>query len=232
MRIFATILAVAAASAAASAQADQPVVVELYTSQGCSACPPADAFLAELAQRRDVIALSLHVDYWDYLGWVDAFAAPEHAKRQKRLAKLRGERMIYTPQMVIDGRVAVVGSDRAAVDAAIAAADARPHPVRVSLTREGEMLLAEAHSDGPVRAQIVYMIYDGPREVEIERGENTGLTVAYVHTVRATMPLGEWRGGRGVWRLPAPSDADGAALIVEGEDGAVMGAASFEFDRQ
>jgi hypothetical protein len=232
MRPLGKILAMAAVSAAVAAQAGEPVVVELYTSQGCSACPPADAFLAELAKRRDVIALSLHVDYWDYLGWADAFATPEHTKRQKKLAKLRGERMLYTPQIVVDGRSAVVGSDRTAVEAAIADAAAHDDPVRVTFRRDGELLLADARSDAPLRAQVVYMVYDGPREVEIERGENSGLTVSYVNTVRAMMSLGDWSGVHGVWRLPAPSDALGAALIVQGEDGVVMGAASFEFGHE
>jgi len=197
--IAAAILATGGASVTPAA-AEQAVVVELYTSQGCSSCPPADEYLVELAARDDVIALSLHVDYWDYLGWRDAFAAPEHAKRQKWLAKLRGERMIYTPQMVVDGAVAVVGSDRAAVEAAVADALGRDHAVEARLAPEGDMLRADVAATGPVDAEIVYMIYDHPREVEIERGENRGLSVAYVNTVRALMPIGPWR--QELTRLP------------------------------
>lgn len=220
------IMAALLAAGASGVAAGPPVVVELYTSQGCSSCPPADAYLAELAGRADVIALSLHVDYWDYLGWRDALAAPEHARRQKHLAKLRGERMIYTPQMVVDGAAAVVGSDRAAVETAVADAMARRDVVEVRLEPDGEMLRAQARAAAPVDAEVVYMIYDHPQDVTIERGENEGASVAYVNTVRALMPLGRWRGESADWLLPAPPDARGAALIVQDANGLVLGAAN------
>jgi hypothetical protein len=228
MRKSTAIMAAVLAAAGSWTHAGSPVVVELYTSQGCSSCPPADAYLAELADRRDVIALSLHVDYWDYLGWRDPFAAPEHAKRQKHLAKLRGERMIYTPQMVVDGAAAVVGSDREAVEAALAAAMTRRDVVEVRLVPDGEMLRAEAHAAEPLDVDVVYMIYDHPTEMTIDRGENAGASVEYVNTVRALMPLGKWRGGTARWLLPAPPDARGVALIVQDADGAVLGAARHE----
>ncbi|MBT5374998.1 MAG: DUF1223 domain-containing protein, partial [Rhodospirillaceae bacterium] len=102
-------------TASVRAESPAPVVVELFTSQGCSSCPPADAFLNDLSRRDDVIALSLHVDYWDYIGWEDPFATPESTNRQRRYAPVLAARSIYTPQMVIDGAAHEVGSKRKAI---------------------------------------------------------------------------------------------------------------------
>src|SRR5690606_32640834 len=124
-----------AGAASASAQVQGPVV-ELYTSQGCSSCPPADAFLAELAERDDLIALSFHVDYWDYIGWKDTFASPANTARQRGYADALRSRRVYTPQMVIDGAAHEIGSNRAGVLAELARARARPR-LSVELAREG-----------------------------------------------------------------------------------------------
>ena len=113
-------------SQAVQAETRQPVVVELYTSQGCSSCPPADAFLGELARQDDVIALSLHVDYWDYMGWTDTFASPVTTARQRAYKQALNSRYVYTPQIVVDGRGHAVGSRRAEVRTLIAEAQARP----------------------------------------------------------------------------------------------------------
>ena len=111
LRIIAVALAACLSVASAgAARAESPVMVELFTSQGCSSCPPADALLAELADRDDVIAMALHVDYWDYIGWKDKFADPAFTKRQKLYAYAAGTRTIYTPQMIVNGREHVVGS--------------------------------------------------------------------------------------------------------------------------
>src|SRR5688572_21576788 len=115
------------------AAADPKAVVELFTSQGCSSCTAADAYFAELAERPDMLALSYHVDYWDYLGWSDTFARPENTERQEAYAKTFGARRIYTPQIVVNGIAPVVGSNRAAVEAAIAQASL---PVPVEMRRE------------------------------------------------------------------------------------------------
>jgi hypothetical protein len=230
MRLTTTILAAAIATAGSTTKAEPPTIIELYTSLGCNSCPPADALLAELAQREDVVALSLHVDYWDYLGWADPFAAPEHARRQKKLAKLRGERMVYTPQMVIDGRVAVVGSDHAGVAAAVALAQGHAHAAEVSFAAEGEEVVARIDAPEPVEVELTYMIYDHPREVTVRGGENEGLSISYVNVVRGMMPLGAWSGRQGEWRLPLPSDAKGAVLILQDRSGAVVGVARYEGD--
>ncbi|MFN3615568.1 MAG: DUF1223 domain-containing protein [Rubrimonas sp.] len=235
-RWLAAALAVAMGSLAAAqevpAQQPGPVVVELYTSQGCSACPPADELLTELAERDDVIALALHVDYWNYLGWADTLSAPGHAKRQKLLASAMGERMIYTPQAVIDGVRGVVGSDREAVEAAIAEARARDdaRPVTVTMTQEGDLIRARAQASRPVTAMLIYMVYDHPVDVAIGAGENGGMTVTYVNAVRALMPMGRWTGAQGAWSLPAPQDARGAALLLQEPGGRIIGAARIEFE--
>lgn len=120
-----------------SQTAREPVVVELYTSQGCSSCPPADALLHELAARDDVLPLALHVDYWDYIGWKDKFARREHTRRQKGYARAGGRRMIYTPQMIIMGQEDVVGADAMQVESAIQKHQKQPRPVSLKLRRDG-----------------------------------------------------------------------------------------------
>ena len=122
MHRLAALLVAASLAPAAVAQQAGPVVLELYTSQGCSSCPPADALFAHLAQRDDVIALALHVDYWDYLGWKDAFARPRHTARQKAYAKAARSRTIFTPEMIVQGEDRVKGHDAAAISVLIAAA--------------------------------------------------------------------------------------------------------------
>ena len=133
-----------------SAQAQNATVIELYTSQGCSSCPPADEMLAELATRDDVIALALHVDYWDYLGWVDDLADPAHARRQNGFAAAAGDRTVYTPQMVIGGVDHVIGSRPMQVMEQLMKHDEAPDPVTVTLTRRGEDLQISARAVGRV----------------------------------------------------------------------------------
>src|SRR5687768_9129416 len=128
--------------APAQALADPKAVVELFTSQGCSSCVPADAYFAELARRDDVLALALHVDYWDYLGWRDTFGQPENTERQRAYSEVRGSRKIFTPQMTVNGRTDLVGSDRNAVEAATARASL-PLPVAMHRrARTGEIAVA------------------------------------------------------------------------------------------
>ena len=140
MRLFAALLAAASlAPVLAHAQAS-PVVLELYTSQGCSSCPPADALFADLARRDDVIALALHVDYWDYLGWRDAFARPRHTARQKAYAKAARSRTIFTPEMIIQGEDRLKGHAAAAIVADIAARLREPAGAALAVTREGDTI--------------------------------------------------------------------------------------------
>lgn len=231
---FAAACAAALAGAASATAQTQGPVVELYTSQGCSSCPPADAFLAELARRDDVVALSFHVGYWDYIGWKDTFASPANAERQRSYAELLGGRRVYTPQMVIDGVAHVVGSDREAVLAELAAANARPR-LPVKLKREdGHIVvrLPKGPADGD--ATIWLMRYDPPQRVEIDRGENDGRAITYHNVVREFSSLGVWRGEPveitlSERQLALGGRAGCAVIVQKGMHGPVLGAAKFDF---
>jgi hypothetical protein len=223
---------------AAPAHAEDPTpepkaVVELFTSQGCSSCVPADEYLTKLAYRDDVIALSLHVDYWDYLGWRDTFAEPEHAERQRDYAAMRGSHRIYTPQVVVNGRVDLVGSDRKSVEAAIESARL---PLPVAMRRGDGTVEIEvgAHPLPRTWPMTVWLVlFSSVGEVDIQRGENAGHTIAYHNVVRAMRPIGMWDGG--VVKVTLPADelmgkgVDSCAVLVQ-EDrpdgpGAIVGAA-------
>ena len=173
-----------------------PVVVELFTSQGCSSCPPADKFLHELAKRDDVIALALHVDYWDYIGWKDKFASPRHTDRQKAYAVAAGRRSVYTPQMIIDGADHVVGNHPVDVAELIRAHANRERPVTLSLSRSGDSLRVEAEANGRLVApMIVQMLRYRPEDtVDIKSGENAGKRLTYVNIVSDWTLLAEWDG--------------------------------------
>lgn len=172
------------------------VVVELYTSQGCSSCPPADVLFAELAADPRLIALSLHVDYWDYLGWTDSFAQPKFTARQKAYAKAAGDRMIYTPQLVVGGADRVVGSDAADVAAAIERHLDAGSSIRLSVRREGDRLIIRAEAvpptDQPLRIDLVRYLPEA--EVAIPHGENAGHVVTYHNIVTSWEAVSEWRG--------------------------------------
>ena len=152
-------LAFAAPGMAETEAVDRPVVVELFTSQGCSSCPPADKFLHKLAAHEDVIALALHVDYWDYIGWTDSFADPAYTKRQRAYAKTAGERVVYTPQMIINGADGVVGNRPMDVVDVIDRHRRLPQTVALSLTRDGGDVVIEAEAvaavDGPLTVQVL-----------------------------------------------------------------------------
>jgi hypothetical protein len=226
-----------AAGCGQAALAGPKAVVELFTSQGCSSCPPADALLADLAERDDVLALSLHVDYWDYLGWRDTFGRPDNTARQYAYAKVRGDGKVYTPQMVVNGGGDLVGSDGEAVQDAVAAAEL---PVQVSVQRNGSAIdiVVEA-ADGqrvPAETTVRFVVFDPAARVAIERGENKGRTATYRNIVHSMRPIGMWKGERLEISLPAEevlnahADEDyGCAVIVQ-EDrpegpGRILGAA-------
>jgi len=181
-------------ASAALADSEQGVVVELYTSQGCSSCPPADALMAKLAQMPGVIGLSLHVDYWDYIGWADTFGQASFTERQKAYAHASGEKMIYTPQMIVAGVARVAGNQPGEVAAALAAV--KPSPVTLTLIRQGDDLVINASTTqalaNPVVVQLVH--YTDHAEVEIKRGENSGLKVVYNNIVTSWQKVGDWSG--------------------------------------
>ncbi|MBC7164470.1 MAG: DUF1223 domain-containing protein [Roseovarius sp.] len=193
--LIASLLAGSLLLCGAAGAGGRPVVVELFTSQGCASCPPADAFFQGLAAREDVLALSLHVDYWDYIGWEDTFASPEHSARQRGYARAAGRKMVYTPQMVINGADHVVGTRVRDVDALIDRhREAAPNGLSVSLSRDGARLhlFAEAETprDMPLVVQLVRYLPE--RTVTIARGENAGRTVTYVNIVTELTELAEW----------------------------------------
>jgi len=187
-----TALSLAAAYPAASQQ--NPVVVELFTSQGCSSCPPADAMLEELAERDDVIALALHVDYWDYIGWEDPFGEAAHADRQRAYAHTAGRRSIFTPEMIVQGETDIVGAKPMKLGKAIAEHAQRAAQVELTLAREGNALRIDATAlenlTGPVTVHMLR--YTPHRTTEIERGENQGKTLGYANIVEGWEVLGSW----------------------------------------
>jgi len=229
-------LLAAVAPAQAATDARPPVVVELFTSQGCSSCPPADEMLIELAMRPDVIALSLHVDYWDYIGWKDPYGSPMITKRQQRYAAALGLRYVFTPQIIVDGGESMVGSDRGAVESAIATARARQKTVDVSFRPDGGGVVVIAAGQAPKAGATVWQaIYDEERETEVKRGENAGRTIRDVNVVRSFERLGTWTGER----LEIPLNLENAAargrygcvvIVQEGRSGPVIGAAVMMLD--
>lgn len=217
------------AGAARAEGAAPPVVVELFTSQGCSACPPADRLLSDLAERDDVLALSLHVDYWDYIGWADSFARPEHTARQRAYARAAGEGMIYTPQMVVGGTHRVMGARAMSVLTAIEAHAAAPAPVSVRLERRGDRLSVEAaaSADAPERMVVQILRYRPERTVRILRGENAGHTFTYSNTVTAWERVADWSGAEPLALTVEMPGADPAAVIVQAAGhGRIVGAAA------
>lgn len=228
--------AVLALSAGAFAQeagqaAPSPVVVELYTSQGCSSCPPADEFLAELAGHEDVIALALHVDYWDYIGWEDSFAQAGFTERQKDYARAVKSRMVYTPQMVIGGVDRVEGNTPDAVVKLIGKHMGAVSPVRLTVTRVGDVVTirAEAEPALPEGAVVELVRYQPEAQVAIERGENAGMTVTYRNIVTEWTRLADWPG---VAPLELTAEVTGAEPVVvivqEPGPAAVLAAARVE----
>lgn len=221
MRVFLVGIGIAMLSLVHAASAEQRVVVvELFTSQGCSACPPADALLAEIGQRDDVIALALHVDYWDYIGWADRFADPAFSRRQKGYAMAGGWRRVYTPQIVVNGREPVVGSLREPVLAAIDAHAAQTARAQVSMTRSADTLsVTVTPVNGPVGTADIHVVRYTPREaVEIARGENAGRDLTYTHIVRDWTVATRWTGDeptRLEIRSPGP---DPVVVLVQAPD--------------
>ena len=227
-RLAGPLTAIALALPGAAVAQDSLVVVELYTSQGCSSCPPADALLEEMAKNVEILPLAFHVDYWDYLGWQDAFASPAHTLRQKAYAHAAGERMIYTPQAIVDGTARMVGSDSQALMSAVMQAMNKDRRAKVSVSRSGATLTVTgtASESLPTPVQVLLVRYTPEASVEILHGENAGQTIRYVNTVTSVTQIGEWTGAQAL-SLTAPiSGAEAAAILVQAPDmGAVLAAA-------
>lgn len=181
---------------ATPASAETKAVVELFTSQGCNSCPPADALLAKYAERDDVLALSFNVDIWDRLGWKDTLASHDNTERQRSYAISRGDGNVYTPQAVIDGRQHAVGSDQHAIEAAIAA-EGNQLTVPVTMTPSDDAVtvsIGAAPAPDTPHATLWVVMYDRSDTVAIARGENSGRTITYSNVVRKLRPVAMWKG--------------------------------------
>ena len=211
-------------------------VVELFTSQGCSSCPSADAVLGRLAERYDVVALSLSIDYWDYLGWKDTLASPRFSERQRAYAHTRGDGAIYTPQAVVNGLVHVNGADEGLIGRTIEntgkSVASSIVPVRLSESKERLVVEAGPAQMGAVakEATLWLAVIAAHVTVPITRGENQGRTVIYNNVVRDLMPIGMWNGKPMTVQLERHSfmrpDADRcAAFLQQGKAGPIVGAA-------
>jgi len=187
-------------------------VIELFTSQGCSSCPAADKVLGELAHDPTLVTMSLPVDYWDYLGWKDTLALHGHSARQRAYAEARGDREVYTPQVVVNGVVHVLGSDKAAIENAIARTDRTASPLMLPVTltvADGKVTVnVPAAKDAHDHGEVWLCPISGKVVVTVERGENRGHRLAYTNVVRRWVKLGDWSGKAESFSLPVSKLAD------------------------
>jgi hypothetical protein len=201
--------------------ATSPVVLELFTSQGCSSCPPADALLGKLSERPGVIALAWHVDYWNHLGWLDKYASRQATERQRDYARQLGSE-VFTPALVVDGANVVVGSDHSAVERAIEAA--APLSVPIALTRTASGLeIAVGPASEPLRA--LSIAFDPKHETNVDAGENNGTRLHEYRIVRQADLLGEWDGSARRCTAPAAGVGQGQVVLVQTASLRVVGAA-------
>ncbi|SHE64965.1 hypothetical protein SAMN05444339_101979 [Loktanella atrilutea] len=206
---------------------DRGTVVELFTSQGCSSCPPADRILAQLADRDDVIALALHVDYWDYIGWADDLGNAAFTQRQRAYAQTWAARQVYTPQMVVAGVDEFVGSHPVVAMDRVAAHPAAADPVRVDLSRAGDTLTITAEVQGPVPpTALVQLVRYEPEVVrDIAKGENAGQTIVYRNVVTSWAEVGAWSTEQPLrLDVSAPGDQPAVVIVQDGASGPILGA--------
>ncbi|MDR3096594.1 MAG: DUF1223 domain-containing protein [Paraburkholderia sp.] len=224
-RLLAAFALLAAMPVAASAR---PVVVELFTSEGCSSCPPADAYLSDLANsRQDVLPLAFHVTYWDGLGWKDPYSLEAATQRQAAYSSRFGNGS-YTPEMVVDGRKSFVGWNRAEGEKAIRVAQANDgSPVAVNGTRRGNTLLISVGA-GTGQGQIFLVGYDREHVTAVGRGENSGRALKEANIVRSIEPIGQWNGAAMALNSHVPS-GERAAMLVQAPDGSILGATRIDY---
>jgi len=219
MRAGAIIIGVAASLAAPDAANAEGVrnVLELFTSQGCSSCPPADRILGELARDPSILALSFPVDYWDYIGWKDTLATPTYTARQKAYASASGKGQVYTPQLIVNGLADVIGSDLGAIEQAERTTIKQNGVLSVPLSvveQDGKINISvgAANATSPRTAGVYLLAFASSRTVVVQRGENAGSTLTYANVVRAMTKIGDWNG------LPVNLDADLAQAHLDGAD--------------
>jgi hypothetical protein len=219
--------------------AEPRAVVELFTSQGCSSCPPADKIIGDLAKDPSVIALSMPIDYWDYLGWKDTLADSRFSARQKAYSEMRGDRDVYTPQVVVNGSEHVVGSDRTGIEDAIdntkKASGVMSVPVSMTLADKQITVTVAASGNGsaPMHGEIWICSISKSVPISIGRGENRGREVTYHNVVRNLLKVGDWNGSAGSWTVPLENisreGVDAAAVYVQDgnrdKPGPMLGAA-------
>jgi hypothetical protein len=221
------------------AHADPRAVVELFTSQGCSSCPPADKILGELAKDPSIIALSMPIDYWDYLGWKDTLADSRFSARQKAYSQMRGDREVYTPQAVVNGSTHVIGSDRASIESAIG--DTRKADgvmsVPVTMTLAGKEInvsvAAVSRGAAAMHGEVWICSISKSVPISIGRGENSGRQITYHNVVRNLLKVGDWNGTAGSWTVPleeiSREGIDAAVVYLQDgnrdKPGAMLGAA-------
>lgn len=207
-------------SGLAFAQSEPVVIVELYTSQGCSSCPPADEFLAKMAMDPSILPLALHVDYWDYIGWKDKFANPKFTSRQKAYAKEFGTRTIYTPQFIVGGIDRVEGNRPDETTALIRKHLSVAQEIGLTLKRTGDTLVihADALPSLGTKANIQLVRYTRSETVNIERGENAGRSIKYYNIVRSWQSLGSWS-GKGALEMQAEVTGDDPIAVIVQEEG-------------
>lgn len=239
MLFLAGILSIVMQSQAQSQAKDKPMraFVELFTSQGCSSCPPADQLFNELASQPDLIVVSLPVDYWDYLGWKDTLAKSAYTNRQRAYAQLRGDRKVYTPQAVVNGIAHAIGSSRQEIEAKAHATYGQKGAMSPALDLRMEAGKLRVTTAGVVQissgaAQVLAIPTMSRAEVTIGRGENSGRKIVYANVARDILPLGPWNGTNAFFDLPLEQframGADGYVVIVQSgsreQPGAVLGA--------
>ncbi|MBT9370649.1 thioredoxin family protein [Rhizobium sp. CSW-27] len=220
--------------AAGDLQSPAKGVVELFTSQGCASCPPADAALKKLVEQGDVVALSYHVDYWNYLGWTDTLSSKENTERQYGYAHSMGRSGVYTPQAVINGREHLKGTDLSAINDKIDSLKAAGHGLTVPVVaRMNNDELEINIGDGAGRADVVVAYFTKQQQIDVSRGENSGRQIEYWHSVYDVQTVGMWEGKAMTITLPAKamgrSKKDGCAILLQsstakGEPSAIYGA--------
>ena len=204
-------------------QAEPRGVVELFTSQGCSSCPPADKLAGELSRDPSLVVMSLPIDYWDYLGWKDTLALPGHSNRQRAYSRARGDREVYTPQAVVNGTVHALGSDRQAIEHAIDETRRQPGtltlPVTMAVKGDQIAINVPAATGGTTNGEIWLCPITKTVAVAIGRGENTGNTITYHNVVRRWVKLGDWTGAARTFTVPVQDvtavGGDAVAVVVQ-----------------
>ncbi len=232
----------AGASARGHVVAQPKAVVELFTSQGCSSCPPADEVMKSLIRQGDVVALAYHVDYWNYLGWNDTLASKDNTARQYAYAKALGRAGVYTPQAIVNGEDHANGRDlagiRSKIDGLQQAGKGLIIPVNLTMNgQEIDISIGPASADrkGSIQANVVVVYFDVEERVKVEKGENSGRDITYAHPVRDVQTIGMWDGAAKRFTLPRSvieaADRNGCAILLqattpEGTPGRILGAAS------